>query len=577
MKAIQTLLTDSLDIWSAAETGKKSGRGRSSINAASVYGIRKLRELILELAVRGKLVLQDASDEPASALLKRIQAEKARLIAEGKIRKDKPLAAIAPEDKPFELPHGWEWAKLGFIGYTQTGTTPSKSSAASFGSDIPFVKPGDIYPNHVEYSNEGLSFYGAEQSGRIAQSGSILMVCIGTIGKCNLIERNCSFNQQINSVTPYVFSSHYLLSVCRSVYFYTEAWSRSSSTTIAILNKGNWEEICIPVPPIEEQHRIVAKVDELMALCDQLETRHGNAAEGHEKLVSHLLATLTQSQSAEDFAACWQRIAAHFDTLFATEASIDALKQTLLQLAVRGKLVLQDASDEPASALLKRIQAEKARLIAEGKIRKDKPLAAIAPEDKPFELPHGWEWAKLGFIGYTQTGTTPSKSSAASFGSDIPFVKPGDIYPNHVEYSNEGLSFYGAEQSGRIAQSGSILMVCIGTIGKCNLIERNCSFNQQINSVTPYVFSSHYLLSVCRSVYFYTEAWSRSSSTTIAILNKGNWEEICIPVPPIEEQHRIVAKVDELMTLCEQLKYRIAHAHQCQQNLADVLTERAIE
>ncbi len=138
----------------------------------------------------------------------------------------------------------------------------------------------------------------------------------------------------------------------------------------------------MPIPPLAEQHRIVAKVDELMALCDQLEAQHSNAADAHEQLVSHLLGTLTQSQSAEDFSANWQRIAAHFDTLFSTEASIDALKQTLLQLAVMGKLVPQDPNDEPASELLKRIQAEKTRLIAEGKIKKDKPLAAIAEEEK---------------------------------------------------------------------------------------------------------------------------------------------------------------------------------------------------
>jgi len=119
-------------------------------------------------------------------------------------------------------------------------------------------------------------------------------------------------------------------------------------------------------------------------------------------------------------------------------------------------------------------------------------------------------------------------------------------------------------------------MVCIGTIGKCNLIERACSFNQQINSVTPYLFNSNYLLSACRSVYFYTEAWSRSSSTTIAILNKGNWEGICIAVPPLSEQQRIVAKVDELMALCDQLQSRITDASRLQQKLAEVLVEQAV-
>lgn len=400
MSAIQQLLTDHIGIWTAADTEKKSSRGRASGNAASVYGIKKLRELILELAVRGKLVPQDANDEPASELLKRMQAEKAKLISEGKIRNDKLklLPLITDEQKPFELPKNWDWARLGSIGYTQTGATPSKSSAENFGSDIPFIKPGDIYPNCVEYSNEGLSLSGAKQSGRIAPSGSILMVCIGTIGKCNLIEMDCSFNQQINSVTPYSFNSNYLLSVFRSIYFHTEAWSRSSSTTIAILNKGNWEEIGIPVPPIEEQRRIVAKVDELMAMCDQIEAQHTNATDAHEKLVGHLLGTLIQSQSFDDFNANWQRISAHFDILFTTESSIDALKQTLLQLAVMGKLVAQDPDDEPASALLKRIQVEKAKLIGEGKIKKDKPLPLISNDEKSFVLPQGWEFVNFGAI-----------------------------------------------------------------------------------------------------------------------------------------------------------------------------------
>jgi type I restriction enzyme S subunit len=365
------VITDHLDVWASAEQPRKSGgRGRAASSTKSPHGIQKMRELILELAVRGKLVAQEASDEPASALLKRIQVEKAKLIAEGKIKKDKPLPPIAEGEKPYELPQGWVWRRLGLIGYTQTGTTPSKSNSESFGSDIPFIKPSDIYPNHIVYDNEGLSFEGAEQSGRIAPAGSLLMVCIGTIGKCNLIKMDCSFNQQINSITPYAFDPRFLLAVCRSDYFYSEAWSRSSSTTIPILNKGNWEGICIPVPPLAEQHRIVDKVDELMALCDQLEQEQIDNSNAHQALVETLLATLTQAEGDGDFAASWQRIAEHFDTLFTTEQSIDQLKQTILQLAVMGKLVPQDSNDEPASELLKKIAFEKTRLIKEKKIKK---------------------------------------------------------------------------------------------------------------------------------------------------------------------------------------------------------------
>ena len=584
MSQVQQLLTEHIDIWTAADTGKKSGRGRASSNAGSVYGIRKLRELILELAVRGKLVPQNANDEPASELLKRIQAKKTVLIAEGKIKKDKPLAVIAEEEKPFELPQSWKWARLGFVGNTQTGSTPSKSSTESFGTDIPFVKPGDIYPNYVEYGNEGLSFYGAKQSGRVAESGSILMVCIGTIGKCNLIERDCSFNQQINSVTPYLFDSRYLLSVCRSMYFHSEAWSRSSSTTIAILNKGNWEEICVPVPPLAEQHRIVAKVDELMALCDQLEARHSNAGYVHEQLVSHLLGTLTQSQDAADFNTNWQRIATHFDPLFTTESSIDSLKQTLLQLAVMGKLVPQDPKDEPASELLKRIQAEKAKLIAEGKIKKDKPLENAGKKGPRFPIPSTWEWVHMADLCRPiSSGSTPS-AELFDYEEGVPFLKVYNIRDQEIDFDYKRQFVSNTLNETKLSRSilypGDVLMNIVGPpLGKVAIIPDsyprwNC--NQALvffGLIAP--MSNAYVLDYLKEGSFLKdiELIGTAGQDNISVTKSKN---ILVPVPPLAEQHRIVAKVDELMTLCEQLKSRITDAKQCQQKLADVLIEAAV-
>lgn len=583
MSAIQQLITEHMDIWTAADTGKRSGRGRASSNAGSVYGVKKLRELILELAVRGKLVPQEANDESARELLKRIKAEKAKLVAEGKIRKDKPLAPIGEDDKPFELPHGWEWARLGFIGYTQTGSTPSKSSTESFGSDVPFIKPGDIYPNYVEYNNEGLSFYGAKQSGRVAPSSSILMVCIGTIGKCNLIERDCSFNQQINSVTPYAFDSHYLLSVCRSIYFHTEAWSRSSSTTIAILNKGNWEEIFIPIPPLAEQHRIVAKVDELMALCDQLEAQHSNAAEAHEKLVNHLLGTLTQSQSADDFSANWQRIAAHFDTLFTTEASIDALKQTLLQLAVMGKLVPQDANDEPASELLKRIQAEKDKLVAEGKIRKNQSLPTIADEEKPFALPRGWEWCRLQDITKLITDGKHGDCNDSK-NSGYYFLSAKDIQNGTLLYdkARQIVPAEFQEVHRRTAlEAGDICMVNTGaTVGKIAVATDHAFTNRTtfqksvavIKVIQPYIhqnYMTNFLIAESPNLL------KQSGGSAINNLLLGDLKMKVVPLPSTKEQIAISAKIEELMAICDQLKTRIIAANQQQQKLANVMVEHA--
>ncbi|HFR6536424.1 TPA: restriction endonuclease subunit S, partial [Shigella flexneri] len=152
------------------------------------------------------------------------------------------------------------------------------------------------------------------------------------------------------------------------------------------------------LPPIAEQERIVEKVSSLMSLCDQLEQQSLTSLDAHQQLVETLLGTLTDSQNTAELAENWARISEHFDTLFTTEASVDALKQTILQLAVMGKLVPQDPNDEPASELLKRIAQEKAQLVKEGKIKKQKPLPPISDEEKPFELPEGWEWCRIGNI-----------------------------------------------------------------------------------------------------------------------------------------------------------------------------------
>jgi type I restriction enzyme S subunit len=449
---------------------------------------------------------------------------------------------------------------------------------------LPFIKPGDIYPNYIEYSNEGLSFYGAEKSGRIATSNSLLMVCIGTIGKCNLVQTDCSFNQQINSVTPYIFNSNFLLAVCRSVYFNAEAWNRSSSTTIAILNKSNWEEIYIPIPPIAEQQRIVAKVDELMALCDQLENKHNNAAEAHEKLVAHLLGTLTQSQNAEDFNANWQRIAEHFDTLFTTESSIDGLKQTLLQLAVMGKLVQQDPNDEPASELLKRIQSEKAKLVAEGKIKKEKPLASITEEEKPFDLPVGWEWVHLFKIADVISGNA-FKSEDFNNESGTRVIKITNTGVNELIETSDFLpESFRTKYENYIVNEGDLLLALTRPyisnglkISKCPSSYNKSLLNQRVAAIKINNHTNEeYVYQTLKSPYVLKTYQHRFGGSGLQPnLKISDVTELLIPLSPLAEQHRIVAKVDELMAICDQLKTRITEANELQRKIADVMTQVA--
>lgn len=228
--AVENLITEHIKIWtSAVKTKSTSGRGSSK--KLELYGIKKLRELILELAVRGKLMPQDPNDEPATVLLERIAQEKAQLLKEKKIKSAKVLPKLGNNEIPFDIPESWNWIRLGEIGYTQTGGTPKKANSEYFGSDVPFIKPADITELEVVYDNEGLSYEGANALGRLAPSGSVLMVCIGTIGKCQIIEQDCAFNQQINSVTPFLPVGSFLFNALRSSYFRRCAWELSSSTT----------------------------------------------------------------------------------------------------------------------------------------------------------------------------------------------------------------------------------------------------------------------------------------------------------------------------------------------------------
>ena len=527
MKTIQTLITDHLDIWTAAETEKKSGRGRSSGNAASVYGVKKLRELIYELAATGKIV--DHKNDAKQYL-------------------------------------------LGEVSEFVMGQAPPGNECNTNGDGVIFVKTGEfglLFPEVKEWTTKPL---------KLAKNGDVLICVVGaTIGKLNLAI-DCAIGRSVAAIRPaQIIETKYLYFVL--IPFTLRLREKSRGSAQGVIGKADLSSVKIRVPSINEQRQIVAKVDELMALCDQLETRHSNAAVAHEKLVSHLLGTLTQSQSAEDFNANWQRIAAHFDILFTTEASIDALKQTLLQLAVMGKLVPQNPNDEPASVLLKRIQTEKAKLIVEGKIKKAKPLSPISDDEKPFMLPQGWNWARLKDIVYLLGdglhGTPKYTPNTGCYFVNGNNLQNGKIV---IKHETKTVSSEEMEKHKKNLNERSVLVSINGTIGNVafyndeNIIlgKSACYFNL----ANP--IYKQYLKLLIESPYFINYAMKSVSGTTIMNLSLFSMNNFPLLIPPCVEQHRIVAKVDELMALCDQLKSRIAVAKQLQQKLADVVVEQAI-
>jgi type I restriction enzyme, S subunit len=339
------------------------------------------------------------------------------------------------------------------------------------------------------------------------------------------------------------------------------SWVTAAGRGIGInnLGRGDLDSLPVPTPPLAEQKRIVAKVDELMALCDRLEAQQQERETRHAALARASLSRFAEAPTPENL-----------NLIFHPSLSVPPadLRKAILALAVQGKLVPQDPNDELPSVEEFRIAA--AALANSLGLRS--PKESIGEAEPSFDVPDNWLWIALADLGAAQTGTTPSKNDHAAFNGDIPFIKPADILPDGINYSNESLTRYGAESGSRLAPAGSLLMVCIGTIGKCNLIDRECAFNQQINSLSPVQWvDSQYLLIAVRGPYFQEAAWAKSSSTTIPILNKGKWLSVSVPLPPLAEQRRIVAKVDQLMALVDALETQLAASRATAANLLSAL------
>ncbi|HCH6571075.1 TPA: restriction endonuclease subunit S, partial [Vibrio parahaemolyticus] len=435
--ALENLITEHIDIWtSAVKTKSTSGRGSSK--KLELYGVKKLRELILELAVRGKLVPQDPNDEPASVLLERISVEKAKLVKEKKIKKQKDLPAISDDELPYLIPENWEWCRLDDICFGITsGSTPPKSSFNE-SEGIPYLKVYNIRDQKVDFDYKpqfvDIECHLTKLKRSCLYPGDVIMNIVGPpLGKVAIIsndypEWNC--NQAITFFRP--------IETSLNTYIYTYLRAGTFLKAIDLIGTAGQDNISVtksrsillPTPPLKEQHRIVAKVDELMALCDQLEQQTESSIEAHQVLLTTLLDTLTNSADADELMQNWARISEHFDTLFTTEESIDQLKQTILQLAVMGKLVPQDPTDEPAAELLKRIAEEKAQLVKEKKIKKQKALPPISEDEKPFELPSSWEWCRLPDLGELARGKSkhrPRNDPKLYENGNIPLVQTGDV------------------------------------------------------------------------------------------------------------------------------------------------------
>ena len=473
---------------------------------------QELKASILQLAIQGRLVEQRPEEGTGEELYQQIQAEKQRLIKAGIIRKEKPLPEITEEEIQFDIPKSWRQVRLGEVFCLEMGQSPDGNTVSERGTGIEFHQ-GKVYFGKRELQHSPQK---TTAPTKYAEPDSVLLCVRAPVGKVNITKRKICIGRGLCAVKPicgvYVEFVYYWLATMENTFV-----KKATGTTFVAITGEVVKNQVIPLPPLAEQKRIVAKIEELLPYIDR-----------YEKAWSKL----------EDF-----------NKRFPAD-----MQKSILQMAIQGKLVDQRPEEGTGEELFQQIRAEKQRLIKAGTIKKEKPLPDIAEDEILFDIPESWKWCRLSTLGITQTGNTPSKAHPEYTGTDVPFITPGDILDGQICYNNQALSLLGKEVA-RVCYAGTIMQVCIGgSIGKAAITDREVTFNQQINVVSPMACSSEYIFAVMQSAYFITTMKERAGGTATPIINRGLWDSLLVPLPPLAEQKRIVAKLEEILPLCDRLK-----------------------
>ena len=386
-----------------------------------------------------------------------------------------------------------------------------------------------------------------------------------------------TFGGFLGVLRPWLSNPQYAMAFLRTRHARDTLIDSSSQTTnIANISLAKLRPLAFPLPSFAEQSRIVTRVNELMQLCDALEASGQLEAQQHAQLVGTLLGTLTQSDTPEALADNWQRIATHFDVLLDRSEAVDALEQTILQLAVRGLLVPQDPTDEPASVLLQKIRTEKDHLIAQGKIKRDKPLPPITDEEKPFELPQGWEWSWLESLSSQITDGAHHTPAYVSEG--IPFLSVKDLSSGFIDFADTRFISEAAHNdlSKRCnPEQGDLLLTKIGTTGIAVVVDTSKPFSLFVSVALIKLPSSSIERDFLSLVINSPFVRKQSEDATEGVGNKNlvlrKIKAFKIPVPPLAEQVRIVTRVNEIRTVCAELRLRLKASQLTQSHLADAL------
>ena len=515
-------------------------------------GMQKLRELILQLAIQGKLGTQNPKDESAAVLLEKIRAKTDNLIKEKKIKKIKSLPPIEANEIPYEKPEHWAWCRL--LGIIQ-------------------ISSGNFLPSHKMAENGHIPVFGGNGITGYHDQYNVTKPTI-VIGRVGFYCGSVHITPELAWITDNAFLTYFSESHIYLKFLYwllkgTDLSIRDNSTAQPVISGRKIYPIIVGLPPYKEQKRIVTKVNQLMALCDQLEANQQKKHEQRIRLNNAALDKLLTAPTPEEFAQHWQRICDNFDLLYDAPETVGQLRQAILQLAVQGKLVAQDEGDDPAAVLLEKIKVSK-----EGQKqswnRKSQLLSPIDPEEISFSPPKNWEWKRLGEITEIVGGVTKGRKLLGRQTAYYPYLRVANVQRGflnldkikEIEIPKEELEKYRLHRGDVLLTEGGDWdklgrsAIWDGQIQDCihqNHIFRARPWNIGLRSQWIVLFTNS---SVGRQ---YFENASKKT-TNLASINMTQLRNCPFPIPPVAEQDRILKKVNELMALCDELEAGLVQA-----------------
>lgn len=584
---VNQLITEHLDIWTAA-TEKKSSAGRGNGGGVSLYGIKKLKELIIELAMRGKLVPQDQREGDGGSLVEESLRRRNELIKNKTIKKPKTVKPMPSEFTGIETPKNWSMPQLGDLAYLITDGTHHTPKYQESG--IAFISVKDIDGETVSFDD--CKYISVQEHEAINQrcnpeKGDLLLCRIGTLGRATLVDTERPFSLFVSVGLIKSFQDlvlpEYLHVAMHSAFLLRQFdLIKAGGSHTNKLNLTDLPRLFVPLPPYAEQHRIVAKVKELMGLCDALEAQAEGSLKAHQTLVETCLATLTNSQTPEDLTQNWTRIETHFDTLFTTEEGISRLQDVIIQLGVMGRLRTTEPNDEPAITIFERIRQRAPKAKGQGKATKLRGQVSLDQTDgSSLELPVGWENAEFSQLIEPEK---PISYGVLVPGNDtvggVPFVRIADLsIDKPSDFPEKSISPKVDQQYARTRlEGGEILMGVVGSIGKLGVAPESWRGGNIARAVCRIVpakeVSKEFVLLLLRSTMMQNRFRGDTRVLAQPTLNIGLIRSAPTPVPPFAEQLRIVQKVDQLLELCALLRGSIEHSDATSRLLSDTLTSK---